>query len=93
MTEQAVLRPEFLKLLVCPESRQPLQLAEESLVKALNAAIAAGGVQTVAGDALTEPVEAALVREDGQVLYTINGRIPRLTKEEGVVVEQFSAGG
>lgn len=86
---QAILRDEFLQMLRCPESRQALQLADEPTVTALNAAISAGNVTNAGGDKLEEPVDAALVREDREMVYTIIGRIPRLTKEEGVPTGQF----
>lgn len=84
-----MLRDEFVRMLLCPESRQQLRLADKSLVAALNSAIAQGKVSTKGGEQLAEPADAALVREDNQIVYTVNGRIPRLTKEEGVVVSQF----
>ena len=76
-------------MLLCPESRQPLALADASAVSALNKAISTGQVKNVAGEPIVESVDAALIREDGQVFYTVIGRIPRLTKEEGVAASQF----
>ena len=77
-------------MLRCPDSRQPLSIADESLLAALNSAISAGKVKNVGGESVAEIAQTALIREDGQFVYTIIGRIPRLTKEEGIAVSQFT---
>ncbi len=86
----APIREEFLRMLRCPDSRQPLSIADESLLAALNSAISAGKVKNVGGESVAEIAQTALIREDGQFVYTIIGRIPRLTKEEGIAVSQFT---
>lgn len=78
--------PDLLPLLACPESRQPLQMADEGLLESVNRAIAAGGLKNVGGQPVSETLEAGLVREDGKVVYPIRGGIPVLLVDEGLPV-------
>ena len=80
------LDPELLSILVCPESHQKLSLAEEPMVAAVNASIAAGTQRTVAGAEVSEAVDGGLVREDGKVFYPIRESIPVLLVEEGLTL-------
>lgn len=75
---------DLLQMLACPETHQALEEAPERTLKALNARIAAGGVRTKAGRAVTEPVQAGLVRKDGKVLYPIQDKIPILLVDESI---------
>ncbi|MEZ5976213.1 MAG: hypothetical protein R3F17_00440 [Planctomycetota bacterium] len=76
--------PKLLELLACPATRQKLAQADSSVLAKLNARIAAGGVKSVGGQAVGQPVEAGLVREDGQILYAIRDGIPVLLVDEGI---------
>lgn len=82
--EPAVIDPDLLAILACPATHQPLALAEDAVIQALNKRIQAGGVQNVGGADVSEPLEAGLVREDGQVVYPIRDRIPVLLIDEGL---------
>lgn len=77
---------DFLKILCCPESRQPLALAGDALVSRLNADIAAGKLQNRAGKPVTRPCEGALLRKDGQFAYLICSGIPVLLPDEAIPV-------
>lgn len=79
-----VIHDELLAILACPETKQPLALADDALVEKLNAAIAGGALQDVGGGAVTEPVEGALLREDGEVLYLVRHKIPICMVDNGV---------
>jgi uncharacterized protein YbaR (Trm112 family) len=81
-----MLDPELLKLLCCPETKQPVSLGDAESVAQLNEAIAAGLVKNRAGVVVTEPVEGALVREDGAVIYLVREDIPLMIVEEGVAL-------
>jgi uncharacterized protein YbaR (Trm112 family) len=73
-----VIHPDLLAILACPDSRQPLALADEATLTALNARIAGAEVAVA--------LEAGLIREDGQVLYPVRDDIPVLLREEGIAV-------
>lgn len=77
---------ELLEILACPASYQPLQVAAAEFVEALNSRIAAGGFTNVGGAAVSEALEAALVRQDGTIAYPIRDGIPVLLVDEGLAV-------
>jgi uncharacterized protein len=79
-----VIDKELLELLACPESHQPLREASAAELAAWNAKIAQGGVKNVAGKAVSEKLEAALVREDSKRVYPIKDGIPVLLVDEGL---------
>ena len=81
-----MLHPELLDILVCPETRTPVRMADDDLLTALNRAVEAGRVRNRRGDVLTDAVEAGLVREDGAVLYPIRDGIPIMLIDEAVPV-------
>ncbi len=82
---------DFLNLLRCPESKQTLHLADDALLSALNKRIAEGALKTRGGDALTRPLDAGLVREDGALLYPIEQGIPVMLIEEAIELDAKQA--
>lgn len=87
----AIIDPEFLRLLVCPATRQPLRLASAEELAACNAAIAAGGVTNRGGTAVSAPLQAGLVPVDASVLYPLVDGIPILLTAEAVPVPGHSS--
>jgi uncharacterized protein len=79
-----MLDAELIEILACPETKQPVRLAEPELVERVNRAIAAGTLENREGEAVTEPIEAGLVREDGQYLYPVRDDIPVMLIGEGI---------
>lgn len=81
----------LLKILCCPVSKTPLTRLTPSQFENLNAAIAAGGVRTVNGEPVTEPLAEGLVTEDGKVVYPVDDGIPVLLEEHGIGTTQLQA--
>jgi uncharacterized protein YbaR (Trm112 family) len=88
-----MILPELLACLRCPETRQPLRLADAALLTQVNRAIAAGTARNRAGETLGQPLDGGLVREDGQVLYPIVDGIPTLLVDEGLPLDELRAAG
>ena len=80
------LDPELLAILVCPETKQPLSVADADLLDRVNAAVAAGGTTTRGGEEIGEPVTEGLLRDDGQVLYPVRQGIPIMLIDESIEV-------
>jgi len=78
------VNPELLEILVCPETKQPLKLAEASLLAGLNERIKAGTLRNRGGDKVAKDVSEGLIREDGRVLYVVDDDIPVMLVEESI---------
>lgn len=77
---------DLLQILACPETRQSLREADSALIEKVNDAILSGKVSNKNGDAVSERIDAGLVREDGKVLYAIREGIPVLLPDEAIDV-------
>ena len=82
-----MLDPELLKILCCPETRQPLSLADPSLVNRLNEQIGQGQLRNQAGQPVTRKCDGALLRRDGRLVYPICDDIPILLVNEAIPLE------
>lgn len=78
----------LLDILVCPETKQPLEPAEPALLERLNAAIRDGSVSTRGGEPVSEEVTEGLVRKDGGVLYPVRDDIPIMLIDESIQLSQ-----
>ena len=81
---------ELLQILVCPETRQPLKLLDLIEIERLNTKIGQNLVFNRAGEKITEPIEAALVREDGMYAYPVRRDIPIMLIDESVKLDAAS---
>lgn len=83
--------PELLDILVCPETKQPVRPADAELLARVNAAIEGEGLTNQGGRAVTAPLAAGLVREDGTVLYPVRDDIPVMLVDEALPLGGLSA--
>ena len=79
-----MVHPDLLEILACPEDKTPVRLMEATALAALNERIGKGGVKTRGGQAVTEPVPEALVREDGKYAYPVRDDIPIMLIDEAI---------
>ena len=80
----------LLDILCCPVSKTPVRLLTRHQVDALNDAIAAGKVDTVAGVAVRERVSEGLITTDRKLIYRIEDGIPVMLPEEGIGTLQLT---
>lgn len=86
-----MIEQSLLDILVCPETKQPLRVADDETLSAINASIEAGSLKNRGGDAVSSPLSEALVREDGTVVYPVRDDIPIMLIDEAIPVPGSSA--
>lgn len=79
---------DLLAILCCPETKQRVSLADESLIQRVNEAIGRGKLQNRGKQGVTQPVDGGLVRADAKIFYPIRENIPVMLIEEGIPLEQ-----
>jgi len=75
---------ELLDILVCPETRQPVSLADGQTIASLNEKIRAGKLRNRGGSLVKQELAEGLLREDGKLLYPIDDGIPVMLIEESI---------
>ena len=80
----------LLQILCCPVSKKPVRLASSAELAALNSAIDAGQLDTVAGTPVKTRLSEALVTVDGKVVYRVDDGIPVMLPEEGMGTLQLT---
>jgi uncharacterized protein YbaR (Trm112 family) len=80
----AVVDQSLLEILVCPETKQSLSVADAAVLERLNDAIRKGGVTNRGGQAVSTPIHEGLVRKDGSVLYPVRDDIPIMLIDESI---------
>ena len=80
------LDADLLEILACPETKEPVKLADAELVSRVNAAIEAGKVRSRDGNEVTRTMDAGLIRADGKMLYAVRGGIPIMLIDESIDV-------
>ena len=81
------MHADLLRILVCPDTKQPLKPAPAALVERLNARIARGVLKNRGGQLVQEALEGGLLREDGRFLYPIRHEIPVMLIDEAISLE------
>lgn len=81
---------DLLAILCCPETKQPVRLAEPELVTKLNEAVRKGTLKTTGKHPVTEELEGGLLRSDAKIVYPIREDIPVMLIEEGIPLEQLA---
>jgi uncharacterized protein YbaR (Trm112 family) len=79
----------LLEILCCPVSKKPLVRLPADRLRKLNAAIAAGAVQYVHGEPVTDTLTEGLMTEDAHVVYPVVDDIPMLLEEKGIGTTQL----
>jgi uncharacterized protein len=79
-----MLSSDFIRILRCPETFQPLALAEADVIARLNEQIGERRLCNRAAQTISKPLDGGLMREDGRVLYPIIDETPILLVDEGI---------
>jgi uncharacterized protein YbaR (Trm112 family) len=79
---------ELLKILACPETKEPVTLAEQTLIEEINRRIDKGEVLNRAGKKVENKIHGGLVRQDGAYLYPIEDDIPIMLIDEAIPLKK-----
>jgi len=80
---------EWLSILCCPETKLPLNIADDSVILKVNQAVSRGILVNMGHKLVSDPIEGGLIRSDKQILYPIRENIPVLLMEEGISLEEL----
>jgi uncharacterized protein YbaR (Trm112 family) len=80
----------LLDILCDPVTKTPVRPLQRDELDVLNRAIAAGQLDTVAGNKITHPLVAGLVTTDRKVVYRIEDDIPVMLVDEGIGLAQLT---
>lgn len=83
-----MVSPELIEILACPDTKQPVKLADSALVEKLNQLVEQGKLMNRAGKPVKDKMNGGLVRQDGKILYPIVDDIPVMLIDEGIPLEQ-----
>jgi uncharacterized protein len=75
---------ELLDILLCPDSKQSLTLADPVMLDTLNQRIRQGTLTNRGGAVVSEPIDGGLVREDRRYLYPVRDDIPIMLIDEAI---------
>ena len=84
-----MVNPELLEILVCPETKQPLVVADSQTLERVNRAVEEGYLRNQGGDRVKERIEEGLLREDGEVLYPVQDDIPVMLLDEAIRLDSL----
>lgn len=79
----------LLDILCDPVTKVPVTPLRGDRLDKLNRAIEAGEVQYVSGERVESPLDAALITEDGKVVYRVDDDIPVMLEDMGIGTQQF----
>jgi uncharacterized protein YbaR (Trm112 family) len=85
----SMVNPELLEILVCPETKQTLALADAETLDRVNRAVEGGRLQNQGGDRVRDRIEEGLVREDGLVIYPVRHDIPVMLLDEAIRLDSL----
>ena len=84
----SMIDKELLAILACPETKEPVHLAEQELVDGINARIDKGEVVNRGEKPVEKKIDGGLVREDGAYLYPIDDGIPVMLIDEAIPLKE-----
>jgi uncharacterized protein YbaR (Trm112 family) len=84
-----MISQELLQILACPESRQDLTIADNTVTQKINALIGQGLLYNRAKEKVVKKIDGGLIRQDRKYLYPIRENIPILLIDEAIGLENL----
>ena len=85
-----MISEELLDIIVCPETKQSLKIADKETVDQINNSIELKSLKNKTGQIVEDKIQAGLVVEDKSLLYPIREDIPILLPEESISLDQLN---
>ena len=83
-----MINEELLNIIVCPETKQDLVIAESDIVEKINTLIENGELLNRSKQKVTEKIDGGLIqKDDRKYLYPISAEIPILLIDESIALE------
>ena len=83
-----MINEELLNIIVCPETKQDLVIAESDIVDKINTLIENGELLNRSKQKVTEKIDGGLIqKDDRKYLYPIRDEIPILLIDESIALE------
>ena len=80
---------ELVSIIVCPETKAALHLADDTLIEKLNALITKGELRNRGEATISEALEGGLLREDEEFLYPVRNGIPVMLIDEAIPMKDL----
>ena len=80
---------EFLEILRCPVTGQPLRVLTDEELQKINGRIESGSVKYADETNVAETLNEGIITEDGETVYVIENGIPVMLKEKGIVARDL----
>jgi uncharacterized protein YbaR (Trm112 family) len=84
-----MISDEFLRILRCPKTAEPLAVADEGLVAKLNELVEQGKLRNRAGDVVSRRLDQGLIAKESKVVYPVANEIPDLVADDGIPLDQL----
>jgi len=79
----------LLTVVCCPETKQRVRIAENSLIEQLNQSIEKREIYNRINQLVEKTLDGGLIREDGKYLYPIIEEIPILLIDEAIPIDSL----
>lgn len=79
---------ELLEILACPETKEPVSLADDALLAQINEAIERGEIVNRGDQKVENKIDGGLVRQDGAYLYPIDDGIPVMLIDQAIPLKK-----
>lgn len=81
---------DLLEILCCPKTKVPVVMLSSAQLEQLNARVTDRQVKYVDSSLVEEPLQEALITEDGQTIYRIDDGIPVMLIDKGIAAGQLA---
>ena len=87
-TNKIEISEELLKILACPITGKRLRMATPQELDEINSMIKQQTIKRRNGNKIEIELEAALITDDGKIVYTFEEGIPNLLAEDGIELSE-----